>query len=100
VEVSTAEAWRRQIILRLGLGWLALLRWWVLAALPTFLRWLLYGVQLDVFVGENSTVSFCGEEVHTVCNNVVEMHLITILVSAGFERAEVRRPAISARRVE
>jgi hypothetical protein len=51
VEVSTAKAWRWPIILRLWLGWLALLRWWVLAALPTFLRWLLYGVQLDVFVG-------------------------------------------------
>ena len=66
VEVSTAEAWRRRIILQLWLGWLALLKWWVLAALPTFLQWLLYGVHLDVFVGENSTVSLCGEEVYAV----------------------------------
>jgi hypothetical protein len=80
VEVSTAEAWRRRIILRRWLGWLALLRWWMLAALPTFLRWLLYGVQMDVFVGENSTVGLCGEEAHAVGNNVVETHLITTLV--------------------
>ena len=79
VEVSTAEAWRRRIILRRWLGWLALLRWWVLAALPTFLRWLFCGVQMDVFVGENSTVRLCGEEAHAVGNNV-ETHLITVLV--------------------
>ena len=69
VEVSTAEAWRRRIVLRRLLGWLALLKRWVLTALPTFLQWLLYGVQVDV-VGE-------GDEGG---NNVVETHLITILV--------------------
>ena len=80
VEVSTAETWTRRIILRRWLGWLALLRWWMLAALPTFLRWLLCGVQMDVFVGENSTVGLCGEEVHAVSNNVIETHLIAILI--------------------
>ena len=77
VEVSTAEAWRWRITLQL---WLALLKWWMLVALPTFLQWLLYAVQLDVSVGENSTVSLCDEEVHAVCNNGVETHLITVLV--------------------
>jgi hypothetical protein len=38
VEVSTAKTWRQRIILRRWLGWLALLRWWVLAVLSTFLR--------------------------------------------------------------
>lgn len=80
VEVSTVEAWKRRVILRRWLGLLALLRWWVLAGLPTFLQWLLYGVQMDVFIGENSSVGLCGEEVHAVCNNVVETHLITVLV--------------------
>jgi hypothetical protein len=71
VEVSTVEAWRRRIILGIWLGCLALLRWWVLAELRMFLRWLLYGVQVDVSVGENSTVGLCEEDVHTVGNNVV-----------------------------
>ena len=52
----------------------------MLAALPTFLRWLLSGDQMDVFVGENSTVGLFGEEVHAFGNNVVETHFITILV--------------------
>ena len=38
MEVSTAKAWRCRILLRRGLGWLVLFKWWVLAALPTFLR--------------------------------------------------------------
>jgi hypothetical protein len=80
VEVSTAEAWRRGNVLRCGLGWLALSMWWGLAALPTALRWLLYGVETNVFMGENSTVSLCGEVVHAVGNNVVETHLIAVLV--------------------
>jgi len=50
VEVCTAEAWGRRMILRRWLRWLALLRWWVLAAFLTFLRWRLYGVQMDVSV--------------------------------------------------
>jgi hypothetical protein len=79
VEVSTAEAWRRRIFLCRWLGWLALLRWWVLAALPMFLQWLLYSVQLDVFISENSTVCVCVEEVYAVSNDV-EIHLIAILV--------------------
>ena len=33
-----------------------------------------------IFVGENSTVGLCGEEVHASGNNVVETHLITVLV--------------------
>jgi hypothetical protein len=80
VEVSTAEAWRRRDVLRRGLGWLALSRWWGLAALPTFQRWLLYGVQTNVFIGENSTVGLSGEVVHAVGNNVVETHSIANLV--------------------
>jgi hypothetical protein len=79
MEFSTAEAWRRRIILHRWLGWLVLLKWWVLAALHTFLLWLLCGVQMDVFVGENLTVGLCGEKVHTVGKNVVETYLITIL---------------------
>jgi len=35
---------------------------------------------MDVIVGEKSTVRLCNEEVHAVGNNVVETHLITILV--------------------
>ena len=52
----------------------------MLAALPTFLRWLLYGVQMDVVFGENSTVGLCSEEVHAVGNNDVETYLFVILV--------------------
>lgn len=51
------------------------------SALPTFLRWLLYGVQMNVFVGHNSTVDLCGEEVHAVFKYVVETHLIILLVT-------------------
>jgi len=80
VEISTAEAWRRRIILHRWLHLMALLKWWVLAALPTSLQRLLYGVQMDVFVGQNSTVGLCDEEVHAVVKYVVEAHLITILV--------------------
>jgi hypothetical protein len=79
VEVPTAEAWRLRDVLYRGLGRLTLLIW-RLTALPTFPRWLLYDVQTNVFIGENSTVSLCGEGVHAVGNNVVEMHLIAILV--------------------
>jgi hypothetical protein len=79
VEVPTAEAWRRRNVVRHGLGWLALLRWWGLAALLMFLRWLLYCVQTNVFIGKNSTVGLCGKEVHAVGSNVIEMHLIAIL---------------------
>jgi hypothetical protein len=74
------ELCRRGIVLRCWLGWLSLLKLCVLAALPTFLQWLLYGVQMDIFVGENSAVGLCGEEVHAVGNNVVERNLITILL--------------------
>jgi hypothetical protein len=44
-----------------------------------FLRWFLYGVKLDVFVGENSTGCLPGEATHAVGNDV-ETHLIAILV--------------------
>jgi hypothetical protein len=80
VEVTTAETWRRGSILRRWFGWLALLKQRILTVLPTFLQWLLYGVQLDIFVGKNSTVCLCGEKVHTVSDDGVEMHLVTILV--------------------
>jgi hypothetical protein len=52
----------------------------MLMALPAFLHWLVYGVQLDVFIGENSTVRLCGEEVHAVSDYGVETHLVAILV--------------------
>jgi hypothetical protein len=51
----------------------------VLVALA-FPWWLLYGVQLDVSFGENSTVGLGGEKVHAVSNNVVKTHLVAILV--------------------
>jgi hypothetical protein len=38
-----------------------------------------YGVQTNVFIGKNSAVGLC-DEVHAVSNNVVETHLIAILV--------------------
>jgi hypothetical protein len=95
VEVSTEKARRCRILLRRGLGYLALFKWWVLAALSTFLRWLLYGVQTKVFIGENSTVSLCGDEVHAVGNNVVETHLVPIFVKLLQDSsAQIRRPAI------
>ena len=101
VEVSTAETWRRRIIPRRQFGQLALLRW-MFAALTTFLRWLLYCVEIDV-VGENSAALLCSEEVHEVGNNV-EMLFITIFVkllrirarrgsSAGHFNAESRMSA-------
>jgi hypothetical protein len=80
VEVSTSEAWRWRFIQHRSPRWMTLLRWWVLAALSTFLRLLLYGVQMDVFVGQNSTVSLCGEEFHAVVKYIVETHLLTIFV--------------------
>jgi hypothetical protein len=80
VEVSAAETRRRRVILRRWFEWQALLRYWVLVALPAFLLWLLYSVQLDVFFGENSTVGLGGEEVHAIGNNVVKAHLVAILV--------------------
>jgi hypothetical protein len=79
VEVTTAETWRRGNVLRRCFGWLALLKRWMLKALPTFLRWLLYGVQLDVFVLENSTVHLC-DEVNAVSDDGIETHLVAILV--------------------
>ena len=95
VEVSTVKAWRWWILLRCELGWLALFKWQVLVALLTFLWWLLYGVQTNVFIGENSTVSLCGEEVHTVGNNVIETHLIAILLKllqdSSMQRSVSRR---------
>ena len=51
--------------------------------------WRSYGL----FVGQNSTVSLCGEEVHAVVKYVAETNHLGY-VSAGFERAEFRRPAI------
>jgi hypothetical protein len=80
VEISTAEARGRRIVLCRWLRWLELLRWWVLAALPTFLRWLLYSFQIDVVYVEDLTGCLCGEEYHAVGNYVVETHLIAIMV--------------------
>jgi hypothetical protein len=74
VEVTTAEARRRRNVLPRRVGRLALLKWWILMALSTFLRWLLS------VVGENSTVHLCGEEVHAVSNDVFETHSIAIFV--------------------
>jgi len=72
VEISKAEAWRQRNVLRSGLGGLMILIWRRLAALRTFLRWLPYGVQTNVFISENTTVSLCGEDVHSVGSNDVE----------------------------
>lgn len=60
------------------LAWLVRLRWWVLAAFPTFQRWLLYGVEMEVAVGEDLTMLLFGKEVHTVGNDV-ETHSIATL---------------------
>jgi hypothetical protein len=62
VEVSTVEAWKRRVILRRWLGLLALLRWWVLAGLPTFLQWLLYGVQMDFSLAKTLQSAFVARK--------------------------------------